>query len=343
MSSAFDTHRAERYAALALGCIEREFPSLPAHVMRDANDLRRPRDLHPAFYGCYDWHSAVHGHWVLAHIRKRFPGFSMAGAIGAALSRNLSTQNLRAEAAYLAAHPGFERPYGWAWLLKLANELLESGDADAERWLAALQPLLEAVEAHYLAWLPKQTYPIRSGTHTNTAFGLSFALDYAEGARKVELKELVVRRAKDYFAADRDYPAAWEPGGNDFFSPCLVEADLMQRVLFDFPEWFSSYLRDIPESLLHPVTVSDRADGQLAHLDGLNLSRAWCFFRLAESLPEKKPLLRDAGHRHLAAGLQHIESGHYAGEHWLATFAAYALACALEGATTTPAARNAAT
>jgi hypothetical protein len=197
------------------------------------------------------------------------------------------------------------------------------------------------VEERYLQWLPRQTYPLRSGTHTNTAFGLSFALDFSRTFKRAKLEKAIVERSIAYFGADRDYPAAWEPGGNDFLSPCLVEADLMRRVLPDFPQWFEEFLPELPDCLLAPAEVSDRSDGQLAHLDGLNLSRAWCYFNLAKVFPEKT-FLRDAAERHLKAGLEHVASGNYEGEHWLATFAAYALACAFDGATSTPASRSSA-
>jgi hypothetical protein len=308
-----------RFAKLALACVQREFPCNPGHVLESAADLRRPRDLHPAFYGCYDWHSAVHGHWLLAHLGRCFPSLEECGSIRRVLQDHLSLKNLEIEAAYLRAHPAFERPYGWAWLLKLAQEL-----AGWDEGLHAnLQPLVEVIEAHYLEWLPKQTYPIRSGTHTNTAFGLSFALDYAGFSKRPLFEKIIRKKSLEYFSADRDYPAAWEPGGNDFFSPCLVEADLMRRVLAPsaFSKWFRAFLPRIPGSLATPAKVSDRSDGQLAHLDGLNLSRAWCFFRLGK---------KDLGKKHLAAGLKHVASGSYAGEHWLASFAAYALSAARE-------------
>ena len=346
MKGALDLARAQRFAALALACAQREFPYQPAHVLRDAADLRRPRVLHPAFYGCYDWHSAVHGHWLLAHLLRGFPALPQALSIRKVLDLHFSPEKLQVEADYLKKHPGFERPYGWTWLLKLAHELAGWEDADAKRWLAQLQPLAEVIEAHYLEWLPKQTYPIRSGVHTNTAFGLAFALDYAESTRKKSLVKMIREKSLEYYSRDREYPAAWEPGGNDFLSPCLVEADLMRRVYRriprDFSRWFNKFLGKIPKTLLSPALVSDRGDGQLAHLDGLNLSRAWCFFSLAAVLPDRKLLLKSAN-RHLAAGLRHVASGRYAGEHWLATFAAYALACAFDGAISTPASRRRAT
>ena len=310
-----------RFARLALACVQCEFPTNPAHVLERPSDLRRPREIHPAFYGCYDWHSAVHGHWLLAHLARSFPSLQEAAPIRRVLKKHLSFKNLEIEAAYLREHPGFERPYGWAWALKLAQEL--AGWDDGLR--ANLQPLVEVIETNYLAWLPKQTYPIRSGTHTNTAFGLGFALDHAVLNKRSSLEKMIRRKAIEYYGKDRDYPAAWEPGGNDFFSPCLVEADLMRRVLSakDFGKWFRSFLPRIPVSLSRPAKVSDRTDGQLAHLDGLNLSRAWCFFRLGK---------KDLGKKHLATGLKHVASGSYAGEHWLASFAACALSAARESA-----------
>ena len=316
------------FAKLVFACIQREFPNQPAHVVQGADDLKRPRALHPAFYGCYDWHSAVHGHWLAAHLLRNFPAVPEAGALRDVLSSHFSAKNLQAEADYLQRHAGFERPYGWAWLLKLAHELGGWDDTEARRWRAHLGPLTEIVEARYLEWLPKQTYPIRAGVHTNTAFGLGFALDYAKFSKKEKLARLIVERSIDYYGKDRDYPAGWEPGGNDFLSPCLVEADLMRRVKTrDFPRWFKGFIGEMPKSLLAPAVVSDRSDGQLAHLDGLNLSRAWCFFYLARFVPNEKLWLETA-RRHLKTGLVNVASGNYAGEHWLATFAALASSAA---------------
>jgi hypothetical protein len=317
---------AQRFAALALACVEREFPYQPSHAIRSPADVHRPRALHPAFYGCYDWHSAVHGHWLLVHLLRRFPSLPEAAAIRKVLDAHLSDRNLRQETAYLEEHPSFERPYGWAWLLRLAQELAGWKDADATRWRASLKPLATLVEDLYLDWLPRQLYPIRAGTHGNTAFGLAFALDYAQALKRRDLETAVREKALAWYSADRGYPASWEPGGNDFFSPCLAEADLMRRVAPDFPAWFTAFLPELPPTLLQPAQVSDRSDGQLAHLDGLNLSRAWCYFNLARALPPRKDLAK-AGEEHLAAGLAHVASGSYAGEHWLASFAVYALGC----------------
>ena len=325
MTSRLDPLLARQFAALALACTEREFPYQPAHAIRSPADVHRPRALHPAFYGCYDWHSAVHGHWLLAHLVRRFPALAEAGEIRRVLNAHLTERNLKQETAYLREHPAFERPYGWAWLLRLAQELAGWKDAEATRWRTALKPLALLVEELVLEWLPRQTYPIRSGTHANTAFGLSLALDYAHALKRGELEAALREKALAWYAADRGCPAAWEPGGNDFLSPCLVEADLMRRVAPDFPAWFAGFLPELPDTLRIPVSASDRTDGQLAHLDGLNLSRAWCYFSLARALPARKDLAK-LGEAHLDAGLRHVASGSYAGEHWLASFAVYALA-----------------
>lgn len=327
MSARLDAAAAQRFASLALACVEREFPYQPAHVVRSPADVHRPRALHPAFYGCYDWHSSVHGHWLLAHLLRRVAGLEEATAIRRVLNAHLSERNLRQEAAYLAEHPHFERPYGWAWLLKLAHELAGWKDADASAWRAALKPVATVVEELYLDWLPRQTYPIRTGTHANTAFGLAFALDYAQALKRRDLEAAIREKCLAWYGKDRGCPAAWEPGGNDFLSPCLVEADLMRRVLPDFATWFAAFLPELPEALERPATASDRTDGQLAHLDGLNLSRSWCFYNLARALPERKGLMKSA-ESHLQAGLAQVASGSYAGEHWLASFAIHALACA---------------
>ncbi|MGQ0603308.1 MAG: DUF2891 domain-containing protein [Anaerolineales bacterium] len=323
---------ASHFAALALNCIQREYPYQPQHVIHHAGDIQLPRTLHPAFYGCFDWHSAVHGHWLLAHVLRRFPDLPEAAQIRSALNAHLTAENLQAEADYFGQpnRASFERPYGWAWVLKLAHELLGWEDADAARWQRNLQPLVRVVELLYLSWLPKQTYGIRSGVHSNTAFGLAFALDHAEATGRTPLRDLIHQRSLNYFVSDRDYPAAWEPSGSDFLSPCLCEADLMRRVLppVEFDAWLARFLPQLPVSLLTPVIVSDRDDGQLVHLDGLNLSRAWCLFKLAGALPAddaRRPTFLSIAERHLEAGLSHIISGNYAGEHWLATFALLAL------------------
>jgi len=323
---------ASRFAKLAISCARQEFPGKADHVMRDAADVRSPKEQHPAFYGCFDWHSCVHGHWLLAHLLKEFPDLPEARDIRAVLDENLAPEKIRGELAYLEGpqRKSFERTYGWAWLLKLAEELQSSPDPDFQRWSTALQPLAHAFAAKYMEFLPKQTYPIRTGVHPNTAFGLSFAIDYAVAAGDVKLAVLLVQRAQDYFLKDRDYPAAWEPSGEDFFSPALMEADLMRRALKpkDFPAWFHKFLPRIPKNLLEPATVTDRSDPKLVHLDGLNLSRAWAMRSIASALPKKDParkVLAEAAERHAKDALANVASGHYEGEHWLASFAVYML------------------
>jgi hypothetical protein len=273
---------------------------------------------------------------MLARLLRRFPDLPEATEIRAVLAEHLTADHLRVEAAYFARKESkpFERPYGWAWLLKLAEELLGWDDPEARRWSQELRPLVDQVVARYLEFFPKQTYPIRTGVHPNTAFGLAFAHDYARAMDDPRLRALVEERARAYFGADSDAPAQWEPSGADFFSPSLVEADLMRRVLppAEFRAWFERFLpgaaRGKPESLFTPATVTDRTDPQLVHLDGLNLSRAWCLRSVASALPVDQPAraaLDDSAARHAASALGHVASGDYAGEHWLASFAVYLL------------------
>jgi hypothetical protein len=333
--------QASAFARLALKGIQREYPNKPDHVINDAADLKGPRVLHPAFYGCFDWHSAVHGHWLLVRLLRLFPELPERDQIRMVLAEHLTAENLQAEAAYFAQpnRQSFERTYGWAWLLKLAEELHGWDDAAAKQWSNNLQPLAEVIVARYRDFLPKQKYPIRTGVHPNTAFGLAFALDYARAVDDMPLRELIEERSRTYYAADVDYPAAWEPGGEDFFSPSLMEADLVRRVLppEEFRTWFQRFLPRVaagePKSLLTPATVTDRSDPKIVHLDGLNLSRAWCMRSIAASLakndPARQVLLESAG-RHAEAALRHVASGDYAGEHWLASFAVYMLAVKAE-------------
>jgi hypothetical protein len=273
---------------------------------------------------------------MLARLLRHGPKLPQATAVRAALNQNLTGANLPAEAAYLDQpnRQSFERPYGWAWLLKLAAELHGWPDTDGAAWSGHLQPLVQAIVARHHHFLPRQTYPIRSGVHSNTAFGLALALDYARVTGDQAFESLLIARSRAYFEQDRDYPAAWEPGGSDFFSPSLIEASLMSRVLppAGFKVWFDRLLpglgRGKPASLLTPAAISDRADPQIVHLDGLNLSRAWCMRRIAATLSERDPAraqLLAAANRHAQAGLAHVNSGDYAGAHWLASFAVYML------------------
>ncbi len=329
--------QASKLAQLPLKCLRREYPNKLDHTMNDGGEVKGPRALHPAFYGCYDWHSSVHGHWMLVRLLKSFPQMPEAQTIRAALRENLTAENLQGEVAYLNQpnRQSFERTYGWAWLLKLAEELHEWNDADGRRWAANLKPLADALVARYLKFLPKQTYPIRTGVHPNTAFGLAFALDYARTVGNQHLLTLITERSRTYYGKDANYPAAWEPGGEDFFSPGLMEAELMRRVMkpAEFKTWFHHFLPGIekgePQSLLMPATVADRSDPKIVHLDGLNLSRAWCLRHIAAALPANDPARRvliNSANRHGKDALANVASGDYAGEHWLASFAVYLLA-----------------
>lgn len=335
-SMQLDRATASQLAELALNCIRREFPNKPGHVINDAAEVQNPESLHPAFFGCFDWHSAVHGNWMLVRLLKIFPDFSRSDEIRSVLSENLTEENITSEVRYFQQpnRKSFERTYGWAWLLKLAEELYEWEDADGKRWAQNLQPLVDIIVERYLDFLPRQTYPIRRGVHPNTAFGLAFALDYARVAGHSELEDMVIKRSLFYFAKDTGCPAAWEPDGDDFFSRSLIEADLMRRVLSpaEFMDWFHRFLPDLskgrPESLLHPADVSDRSDPKIGHLDGLNLSRAWCMNGIASALSQDdpvRPILQQSAAHHAEATLPHIASGHYTGEHWLASFAVYLL------------------
>ncbi len=335
-SLALTEKQASAFAQLALKGIRKEYPNKPGHVMNGPADVKGPRALHPAFYGCFDWHSSVHGHWMLVRLLRLFPELPEKQQIRAVLAEHLTAKNLQAEADYFAQpnSQSFERTYGWAWLLKLAEELHSWDDADARQWSQNLRPLTDTIVARYIAFLPKQTYPIRTGVHPNTAFGLAFALDYARTVDHKALRTLLEDRSRAYFAKDAGAPAAWEPDGADFFSPSLMEADLMRRVLLpaDFQAWFRRYLPDIakgePKTLLMPAQVTDRTDPQIVHLDGLNLSRAWCMRSIAAALPAGDParkVLAESAARHADAALRHVASGDYVGEHWLASFAVYLL------------------
>jgi Protein of unknown function (DUF2891) len=335
-NSELTAQQASHFAGLALKCITKEFPNKPDHVLNGSSDVSSPRQAHPTFYGCFDWHSSVHGHWMLVRLLRQFPALPEGPEIRRSLNENLTAENVRVEVAYLAGanRQSFERTYGWAWLLKLAQELRGWNDPDARRWSDNLQPLADVLVDRYSDFLPKQTYPIRTGVHPNTAFGLAFAFDYARAVGNQKLAELVAERSRTYFEKDANYPAAWEPGGEDFFSPALLEADLMRRVLKpkEFQRWLHRFLpaldRGRPRTLFSPAVVTDRSDPKLVHLDGLNLSRAWCMRSIASALPGNDPArarLVRAARIHLADALAHVASGHYAGEHWLASFAVFAL------------------
>lgn len=327
MTLALDLATATRLAALPLACIERPYPYKSHHVLSDPAHLALPRVHHPAFYGCFDWHSAVHAHWSLVYLLKRFAELPDAARIRVVLDRNLAAEPLATELAYFsldAESASFERPYGWAWLLKLAEELHDSDDAGARRWSSNLAPLAEHIAALFIGDLPKLAYPIRGGEHTNTAFALGFALDYARRTAHAELEESIVRRARDFYLDDRDAPLRFEPSGHDFLSPCLQELDLMRRVLAPeaFEAWAERWLPGIFTRGLEltPAKVRDRDDGKLIHLEGLNLSRAWCLLPLAA----RQPVLGRLADAHIDHAMRTLLDDSYGGAHWLGSFALYA-------------------
>lgn len=329
----------EGFARVALSHAEREYPSKLDHVINGPEDLSSPRGLHPAFFGSFDWHSSVHAHWLLVRALLLAPDMACAAEARRVLDTHLAPGPIAGELAYLRRpnRGTFERTYGWAWLLKLAAELeigaqgSRPGKEACRRWLTALEPLAWAFTDRYLEYLPKATYPIRTGTHQSSAFGVALALDYAGRAGIGALLMALEAAAERWFGGD-EACQAWEPGGTDFLSPALMEAACMARVLGPrFPAWLDRFLPRLaeraPRALFVPATVSDRTDGQIAHLDGLNLSRAWCMRVVAGSLPEGDPrraVLLDSAAEHLETALPHV-TGDYMGEHWLATYALLAM------------------
>ena len=325
---------ASHFAALALGHVTREYPNKLDHVLRGPDDVRGPRALHPIFYGSFDWHSCVHGYWLLCTLLRTFPELPEATQIEALFDAHLTPENVAGELAYISApeRAAFERPYGWAWLLMLHAELSRHATDAGRRRAEHLAPLTRAFAERFRRYLPKATYPVRAGTHANSAFALALALEYARRCRDDALFALLRDKARAWFADDADCQA-WEPGGEDFLSPALVEAECMRRVLRerDYARWLARFLPRLghrePATLFAPATVSDRTDGRIAHLDGLNLSRAWCFRSIAHALDandaRRGPMLT-AAETHLNASLPHVATD-YMGEHWLATFAVLAL------------------
>ena len=326
-----DDTRAAHFATLPLACVDKEFPNIVHHVMASEQDVDRPSKLTPAFYGCFDWHSSVHGHWLLARLARLHPDAPFAIDAKAALARNLTEAKLLQEAAYMA-HPeraGFERPYGHAWLLQLVTELEQWDDADARQWRHWLRPL-EGVAVRRLSdWLPKLRYPIRGGEHYQTAFAFGLIHDYAVQVNDTALRDLLANAGERFYTRDRDCPLAYEPSGHDFLSPCLAQADFMRRLMPPpaFATWLDTFLPTLGQPDWLPVgEVSDRADGKLAHIDGLNLSRAWMLEGIAAGLPEndaRRDALLTAAKTHGEAGAAGVSDAHYAGSHWLASFAVY--------------------
>jgi hypothetical protein len=333
--TALDHHTASDLARRALANIRREYPNHPQYLLTADEDLAPPRVQHPTFYGCFDWHSAVHTHWLLARLLNKAPDFVPAAEISAALSESFEPDKLRAEAEYLRLHPMFERPYGLAWLVLLGAEVASGRGSAVFDWMRALSPAVTAALDNLKLWMTRLRYPVRSGTHNQSAFALTLLFDAAWATQDEELLELIRTTARSSYAADRNAPLHVEPSGEDFFSPALMEADLMRRVLpqADFPAWLSAFLPGIPEQAddawLPCAEVVDATDGKLVHLAGLNLSRAWNLEYVAAALPaddRRIAALRAAAERHREAGVQTaLANRDYAGDHWLPSFAVYLL------------------
>jgi len=364
----FNQAAAERFAQLALKCVHQEYPNKIAHTMNSDADVAPPRKLTPSFYGCYDWHSAVHGHWLLARLAREYPQAPFAAPARAALKRSLTRENIAVEVAYLnaAGRASFERPYGLAWLLQLAAELREwgepgktqrgvsqgAGDAEAAELAAIIRPLEEAAVARLETWLPKLSHAVRSGEHSQSAFALGLMIDYARAVDDTEFEKLLVSKARKFYFYDKDCPLRYEPSGEDFLSPCLAEADVMRRVLLkaEYATWLRGFLPVLwqaepksgvqPKPWLAPEVVTDPSDPKLAHLDGLNLSRAWMLEGMMSGLDVSRyrPLrripaehvnaqamwrLQGAAKAHREAGLASVTGAHYEGGHWLGSFAVY--------------------
>jgi len=330
----FDARAAERFAKLALACVHKEYPNKISHVLNSDADVAPPRKLTPAFCGCYDWHSSVHGHWLLVRLVRTFPGAPFASAARDALKQSLTVENLKQEATYVRGEgrSSFERPYGLSWLLQLCAELREWDDPQAHEWLLNLTPLEDAAVERLTKWLPKLSNPVRIGEHDQTAFGLGLMFDYARTTKNEAFARLVRDSSKKFFLADKNCPLNYEPSGEDFLSPCLGEADVMRRVLpqKEFASWLKGFMPQIPVTenpdWLRVAISPDPSDPKLAHLDGLNLSRAWMLEGILSALPEddaRRPALQAAADAHRHAGLAAVTGEHYEGGHWLGSFAVY--------------------
>lgn len=326
----------DRFALLAMACIHREYPNKISHVMLSQDDVRAPHELTPAFFGCYDWHSAVHGHWMLTRLLNVDPDFPIRDEVLAALGQSFTQENFERELAYYTQEMrgSFERPYGIAWYLQLVAELEQSNIPEMREWRRTLQPLEMAIVKQIKSWLPKLVYPVRLGTHNQTAFAFGLMIDYARTVNDTELEQALVEKSLKFHQADRDCPMAYEPSGEDFLSPCLMEADLMRRVLSReaFSSWLTEFLPHIPisdeTSWLEPGVVLDATDGKLVHLDGVNLSRAWALQGIAHALSKddpRVPALLFAAQQHQNTGIAAVSDKHYSGSHWLASFATYLL------------------
>lgn len=328
--------QATAFARLALKGIVQEYPNKPSNVMHSPADVRSPRDMHPTFYGSYDWHSSVHGHWMLVRLLRLDPDMELAAEIRTTLRQQLAPELLQREAEYFVSdhNKHFERMYGWAWLLQLVRELHTWDDDDGRQWRRNLEPLESIIVWRIKEYLPRLSFPIRVGTHSDTAFALGMIIDYAKVMENTSLQTIAADRARRFYLQDTDYPAHYEPSGHDFFSPGFNEADLMRRLLKadEFSVWLDRFLPGLRNNslgaMMEPVEVSDVTDGHLVHLAGLDLSRAWTMHGIATALPkhdQRRKILEQSIPQHAAAGLKYVNSGHYEGEHWLATFAVYHL------------------
>ncbi len=324
----------DRFAILALDCIHREYPNKISHVLQSDEDSRPPRELTPAFYGCFDWHSSVHGHWLLTRILTTQPDSVFADEIRDALAESFTAEKMAGELAYYTTEGrgSFERPYGIAWYLQLVAELEESDDPQLTAWRETLRPLEDAIVEQVRGWLPRLAYPVRLGTHNQTAFAFGLMLDYARTVGNDEFASELEQKSLDFHQSDVNCPLAYEPSGEDFLSPCLMEADLMRRVMSqqEFSVWLSYFLPQIPinggSDWLEPGIVLDASDGKLVHLDGVNLSRAWALEGIASALPDtdpRIPALMAAHAQHRDVGIAAVSDEHYSGSHWLASFATY--------------------
>ncbi len=322
--------QANKLAKLPVDCINVEYPNKLNQTIGSTKDLQSPKELHPTFYGCFDWHSSVHGHWSLVSLLKQFPNLENAEKIKTQLLQNISKENIEKEVVYFYGtyNKSYERTYGWAWLLKLAEELHTWDNETARELEKNLQPLTDLMVGKYIEFLPKLKYPIRVGEHTNTAFGLTFAWDYANTVNNVALKSLIEKRAEEFYLNDANCPLSWEPSGYDFLSPCLQEAAIMKRVLHkdEFKKWFGEFLPQLKkQDFAFPVgEVSDRNDGKLVHLDGVNFSRAWALYKIIKDLPEYNHL-KNIANKHINYSLPNLVGDSYEGGHWLGSFAIYAL------------------
>jgi len=326
---------ADRFSALALTCVHQEFPNKISRTTATAEEIGRPKKIFPAFYGCFDWHSSVHGHWLLVRLLRVGPqDAAWRDAAIAKLNQSFTTENIAGEVSNYNRPEGgsWERPYGLAWYLQLTAELREWDDPQAKEWLAILQPLEADIAKGLKAWLPKLAYPIRLGTHNQSAFAFGLMLDWAREAGDKDMERLIIERSKTFHLGDKNCPLAYEPSGEDFLSPCLMEADLMRRMMSvsEFSDWLTDFMPSIPTDgsgdWLAPGIVKDASDGKLVHLDGVNSSRAWNLYNIARALPEgdaRKGALVAAAKIHADTGVAAVSAEHYSGSHWLASFATY--------------------